>query len=86
MYAQTSNIAPARPVIQNYFVGGGWPFQLRHPEAWAAVRALAVIWFVTFGSILYSRGYGWGALLYLAAAKDLALGYRLVKTSRAARH
>jgi hypothetical protein len=86
MYAQTSNTLPARSLIQNYFVGGGWPFQRRHPQAWAAVRALVVVWFVTFGSILCSRGYGWGALLYLAAAKDLVLGYRLLETSRARRH
>jgi len=86
MYAQTSNITPPRSVIRNYLVGGGWPFQLRHPEAWAAVRTLAVVWFIAFGSILCSYGYGWGALLYLAAAKELALGYRLLKTSRAAHH
>jgi hypothetical protein len=81
MYAQTSNITPPRSVIRNYFEGGGWPFQLRHPEAWAAVRALLVVWFVALGSILCNHSYGWGALVYLAAAKELALGYRLLKTS-----
>ena len=86
MYAQTGNITPTRSPIQNYFVGGGWPFQLRHPEAWAAVRALAAVWFITLGSILCSHGYGWGALAYLAAAKELALGYRLLKTSRVLQH
>jgi len=86
MYAPTSNATPTQSVIQNYLAGGGWPFQLRHPQAWAVVRALAVVWFVTLGSILCSRGYGWGALVYLAAAKDLALGYRLLKTSRARQH
>jgi len=86
MYAQTSNISPSQSVIHNYFAGGGWPFQLRHPAAWAAVRALAVVWFITLGSILCSHGYGWGALVFLAAAKDLALGYRLLRTSRGARH
>ncbi|HUC21981.1 MAG TPA: hypothetical protein VMA73_04685 [Streptosporangiaceae bacterium] len=84
MYAQTSNI-PTRSVIQNYFAGGGWPFQLRHPGAWTVVRALAVVWFLTLGSILCSHGYAWGALVYLAAAKDLTLGYRLLRTSRAPR-
>jgi hypothetical protein len=86
MYAQTSNTTPTRSVIQNYFAGGGWPFQLRHPQAWAVVRALIVVWFLTLGSILCSHGYAWGALVYLAAAKDLALGYRLLKTSRALQH
>ena len=86
MYTQTSTITPTRSVIQSYFAGGGWPFQLRHPESWAAVRALLVVWFVTLGSILCSNGYGWGALVYLAAAKEVALGYRLLKTSRAAKH
>jgi hypothetical protein len=84
MYAQPSNTAPTPSVINNYFARGGWPFQLRHPEAWAAVRAVLLVWFVTLGSILCSHGYGWGALAYLAAAKELALGYRLLKTSRAA--
>jgi hypothetical protein len=84
MYAQTSNI-PTGSVIENYFARGGWPFQLRHPAAWAAVRALAMVWFVTLGSILCSHGYEWGALVYLAAAKELALGYRLLKTSRTLR-
>ena len=86
MYTQTSNITPTRSVIQNYLLSGGWPFQLRHPEAWAAVRALLVVWFVILGSILRSHGYEWGALVYLAAAKELALGYRLLKTSRALQH
>lgn len=86
MYAQISNTTPTRSFIENYLVGGGWPFQLRHPEAWAAVRAVAFVWFVALGSILVSHGYAWGALVYLAAAKELALGYRLVKTSRAPQH
>jgi hypothetical protein len=86
MYTQTSNVTPAGSVIRNYFAGGGWPFQLRHPEVWAAVRILAVSWFIAFGSILVSRGYAWGALLYLAAAKDLVLGVRLRKTAQALRH
>ena len=85
MYAQTSNV-PTGSVIHNYFAGGGWPFQVRHPEAWAAVRAVALVWFVTLGSILCSHGYEWGALVYLAAAKELVLGYRLLKTSRALQH
>jgi hypothetical protein len=83
MYAQSSEITPARSVIHNYFAGGGWPFQLRHPEAWTAVRGIAVAWFVTFATVLWTHGYPWGALLYLAATKDVALGYRLLKTSRA---
>jgi hypothetical protein len=83
MHAQASTITPTRSVIQNYFTGGGWPFQLRHPAAWVAVRAVAVVWFITLGSVLCSHGYEWGALVYLAAVKDLALGYRLLKTSRA---
>jgi hypothetical protein len=86
MYAQLSNTAPTPSVIHNYFAGGGWPFQRRHPQAWAAVRAVLVVWFVTLGSILCSNGYGWGALVYLGAVKELAFGYRLLKTSRAARH
>jgi hypothetical protein len=86
MYAQPSNTTPARSVIQNYFAGGGWPFQRRHPQVWVTVRALAVVLFITLGTILCSRGYGWGALVYLAAAKDLGLGYRLLKSSRALQH
>ena len=86
MHAQLSNIAPTPSVIHSYFARGGWPFQLRHPEAWAAVRAILVVWFVTLGSILCSHGYEWGALAYLAAAKEMALGYRLLMTSRAAQH
>jgi hypothetical protein len=86
MYVQTSNITPTHSVIRNYFVGGGWPFQRRHPEAWAAVRAVALVWFLTLGTILCSHGYAWGALVYLAAGKELALGYRLLKTSRAFQH
>jgi len=86
MCVQTNDTTPARSVIQNYFVRGGWPFQLRHPEAWAVVRALALVWFVSLGSILCSHGYAWGALVYLAAAKELAFGYRLLKTSRAPQH
>jgi hypothetical protein len=82
MYAQTSSIPQGPSVIQNYFAGGGWPFQRRHPQTWIAVRALAVVWFITLGTILCSHGYAWGALIYLAAVKDLALGYRLIKTSR----
>jgi hypothetical protein len=50
------------------------------------VRALVVVWLITFGTIRCSHGYRWGALLYLAAAKDLGLGYRLLKTSRALQH
>ncbi len=86
MYAQTSTLTPTRSVMRNYIKGGGWPFQRRHPEAWVAVRAVALVWFVTLGSILCSHGYNWGALVYLAAAKELLLGYRLLKTSRAMRH
>jgi hypothetical protein len=86
MYTQTSSTTPAGSVIQNYFTGGGWPFQLRHPQAWVAVRALAVVGFITFGSILCSHGYMLGVVLYFAAAKDLTLGYRLLKTSRAVQH
>jgi hypothetical protein len=86
MYAQTSNITPSHSVIQSYFAGGGWPFQRRHPEAWAVVRAVAFVWFITLGSVLCGHGYEWGALVYIAAAKELALGYRLLKTSRALQH
>lgn len=83
MYSQTSNNTPAPSAIQNYFTGGGWPFQRRHPQAWAVVRAVALVWFITLGSILYRHGYAWGALLYLAAARELVFGYRLLKSSRA---
>jgi hypothetical protein len=86
MYAQTSTITPTPSVIHNYFARGGWPFQLRHPEAWVVVRAVAVAWFLTLGFILYSHGSAWAAIAYLAAAKELALGYRMVKTIRASRH
>jgi hypothetical protein len=86
MYAQTSNTVSSQSALQSYFVGGGWPFQRRHPQAWAAVRAVAFVWFITLGSILSSHGYEWGALLYIAAAKELAFGYRLLKTSRAFQH
>jgi hypothetical protein len=86
MYAQTSTTTPTGSVFQNYFTRGGWPFQLRHPEAWAAVRGIAVAWFISLGTVLCTHGYAWGALLYLAAAKDLALGYRLAKTSRPGSH
>jgi hypothetical protein len=86
MYAQISNSTPSRSVIQSYFAGGGWPFQRRHPQAWAAVRAVAFVWFITLGSVLCSHGYEWGALVYIAAAKELAFGYRLFKTSRALQH
>lgn len=86
MYAQTSNITPTGSVIQNYFAGGGWPFQRRYPQAWAAVRALLFTWFITLGSVLISQGYAWGALVYLAAIKEAALGYRLLKTSQARQH
>jgi hypothetical protein len=84
MYAQTSNV-PTRSAIHNYFAGGGWPFQRRHPGAWVAVRALAVVWFLILGSILCSHGYAWGALVYLGAAKELTFGYRLLKSSQAPR-
>jgi hypothetical protein len=84
MYAQTSNI-PTGSVIHNYFARGGWPFQLRHPAAWAAVRALILVWLVTLGSILCSHGYEVGAVAYLGAVKELVLGYRLLKSSRGPR-
>jgi hypothetical protein len=84
MDAQTGNITPAQSVTQNYCAIGGLPFQLRHPAAWIAMRVVIAVWLVTLGSILISRGYPWGALIYLAAALHLALGYRLLKTSRAA--
>jgi hypothetical protein len=83
MYAQTSNTTPAGSVFQNFVTKGGWPFQLRHSEAWAAVRAIAAVWFVTLGTVLVTHGYAWGALLYLAAVLSLALASRLAKTSRA---
>lgn len=80
MYAQNGEATSTRSVIYNYFVGGGWPFQLRDPGAWAFVRAVAVMWFITLGTVLWTHGFSWGALLYLAATKDLALGFRLLKT------
>ena len=86
MYAQADTITPARSSIHDFFAGGGWPFQRRHPQTFVTVRAVAIVGFVTFGSILLSRGYEIGVVLYLAAAKDLALGYRLLKTSLARRH
>lgn len=85
MYAQTDDIIPARSLFQNYFVRGGWPFQRRHSEAWAAVRGIAAAWLITAGTVLWTHGYPWGALLYLAATADLALGYRLLKTKQSAR-
>jgi hypothetical protein len=86
MYAQTSNSTQTRSVIENYFVAGGWPFQLRHPAAWVTVRFVAVVWFISFGSFLISRGYDIGVLLYAAAVKDLVLGTRLRMTAQALRH
>jgi hypothetical protein len=88
MYAQTStsSITPARSVIRNYFTAGGWPFQLRHPEGWVAVHAVALVWLLILASLLCSLGYAWGALVYLAAVKELVFGYRLLKTSRSLRH
>jgi len=84
MDAQLGNVTPTQSVTQNYFAVGGLPFQLRRPRAWIAARAVVAAWLVTLGSILVSRGYEWGALIYLAAALHLALGYRLLKASRAA--
>jgi hypothetical protein len=86
MYAQTGNIAPTHSVIHDYFAQGGWPFQLRDPQLWAGVRTVAFAWFMSLGLILCTHGYEWGALAFLAAAKELALGYRLRKTSRARQH
>jgi hypothetical protein len=86
MYAQISNTTSSQSAIQSYFVGGGWAFQRRHPQAWAAVRAVAFIWFITLGSFLCSHGYEWGALVYIAAARELVFGYRLLKTSQARQH
>lgn len=85
MYAQTSTTTSTPFTFRDYFAGGGWPFQQRHPEGWAAVRAVLLIWFVTLGTVLISHGYAWGALVYLAAARELVFGYRLLKASRAAR-
>ena len=87
MYAQTSTSStPAESAIRNYFVGGGWPFQRRHPAGWAAVRAVLLVWFITLGSVLVGHGYEWGALLYIAAAPEVVFGYRLLKTAHAVRH
>jgi hypothetical protein len=86
MYAQTSTATPTGSVLQNYFTHGGLPFQLRNPEAWAAVRGIAAAWFITLGTVLTTHGYPWGALLYLAAAMALTLAYRLAKTSRPGSH
>ena len=86
MYAQTSSSTPAESAIRNYFVGGGYPFQRRHPAGWAAVRAVLLVWFITLGSVLVSHGYEWGALVYIAAAREVVFGYRLLKTAGATRH
>lgn len=86
MYAHTGNTVPAHSVLHDYFAQGGWPFQLRDPQTWAGVRAVAFAWFASLGIILCSHGYEWGALAFLVAAKELVLGYRLRKTSRASRH
>jgi hypothetical protein len=86
MYADIISQTPTHSAIENYFTGGGWPFQRRHPTAWIVVRAIVLVWFIAFGSILYSHGYTWGALLYLAAARELVFGYRLLKTRQAQRH
>ena len=85
MYAQTSTTSsstPIRSAIRGYFARGGWPFQLSHPEGWAAVHAVVAIWLLILGSVLLSNGYAWGALLYLATAKSAVFAYRLIKTSR----
>jgi hypothetical protein len=86
MNAQTGNIAPTGSVIKNYFARGGWPFQLRDPEVWTGVRFIAFTWFASLGLILCTHGYEWGALAFVAAAKELGLGYQLQKTRRALRH
>jgi hypothetical protein len=86
MYAHTGNTAPTHSVIHDYFAQGGWPFQLRDPQLWAGVRAVAFAWFMSLGLILCTHGYAWGALAFVAAAKELALGYRLRKTFRARQH
>jgi hypothetical protein len=85
MYAQTmqtSTTTPTHSAFYNYIARGGWPFQLRHPEGWAAVHAVAAVWFIILATVLLSHGYDWGSLLYLVAAKSATFGYRLIKTSR----
>jgi hypothetical protein len=86
MYAQTSNTAPTGSVFQNYFTRGGWPFQLRHPEAWIAAHGIAAAWLISLGTVLCTHGFAWGALMYLSAAMNLALGYRLRKTIQTSGH
>jgi hypothetical protein len=50
------------------------------------VRAVLLVWFITLGSVLVSHGYEWGALVYIAAAREVVFGYRLLKTAHAVRH
>lgn len=80
MYAQTSSITPTGSVIRNYFVSGGWPFQLRHAETWATVRGVVGVWLLSLATILVTQGYGWAAFLYVVAAKELVFCYRLRET------
>jgi hypothetical protein len=81
MHAPTDNAAPPRSALTRLLLRS-WDYRL--PSVFAGARFAAGTWLVVLCVILLAYGHWWSALLLVAAAPLLWVGYQDMTIARSA--